>query len=86
MCRTFVGRKSCFSNCICDQSFCQCDVVNDLTATKLEGYCEQQGFIGSFLTSAKENIGVEEAFKSLANHVTQFTAIFKFFMLANLRN
>lgn len=51
----------------------QCDqqkegIVN--TPVKMDEYCREKGFAGWFETSAKENINIEEAARSLVNKVT----------------
>lgn len=50
----------------------QCDqqkegVVNQ--PAKMDEYCREKGFAGWFETSAKENINIEEAARSLVNKV-----------------
>lgn len=47
----------------------QCDIDNKLGDDKLYDLETNNGFVGSFRTSAKESVGIEEAFKFLANTV-----------------
>uniref|UniRef100_A0A8R1DVQ8 Ras-related protein Rab n=1 Tax=Caenorhabditis japonica TaxID=281687 RepID=A0A8R1DVQ8_CAEJA len=47
----------------------KCDVDNQLGDDKLYDLETSHGFVGSFRTSAKESVGIEEAFKFLANTV-----------------
>lgn len=51
----------------------QCDqqkegIVN--TPPAMDEFCKEKGFTGWFETSAKENINIEEAARSLVNKVT----------------
>ena len=47
----------------------QCDMENELTDEELENLEEENGFIASFRTSAKDNFGIDEAFRCVANKV-----------------
>jgi hypothetical protein len=38
----------------------------------LARYCDEYGFIAAFRTSAKENIGIDDACRALTTHVTLF--------------
>ncbi|XP_069363313.1 uncharacterized protein Rab32 isoform X2 [Maniola hyperantus] len=49
----------------CDQQ--KEGIVN--SATKMDEYCREKGFAGWFETSAKENINIEEAARSLVNKI-----------------
>ncbi|GBP13325.1 Ras-related protein Rab-32 [Eumeta japonica] len=49
----------------CDQQ--KEGIVN--SPTKMEEYCREKGFAGWFETSAKENINIEEAARSLVNKI-----------------
>lgn len=40
-----------------------------MTDEKLIEYCKKEGFVGGFRTSAKANIGIEEAFRYLTGRV-----------------
>ncbi|CAP23111.2 Protein CBR-GLO-1 [Caenorhabditis briggsae] len=46
-----------------------CDIENQLGDDKLYDLETNNGFVGSFRTSAKESVGIEEAFKFLSNTV-----------------
>lgn len=43
----------------------------------MDEYCREKGFAGWFETSAKENINIEEAARSLVNKVS---ILFKYFL------
>ncbi|ULT80388.1 hypothetical protein L3Y34_010747 [Caenorhabditis briggsae] len=47
----------------------KCDIENQLGDDKLYDLETNNGFVGSFRTSAKESVGIEEAFKFLSNTV-----------------
>ncbi|PAV70622.1 hypothetical protein WR25_02031 [Diploscapter pachys] len=47
----------------------KCDMENELTDEELENLEEENGFIASFRTSAKDNFGIDEAFRCVANKV-----------------
>lgn len=42
---------------------------------KMDEFCREKGFAGWFETSAKENINIEEAARSLVNKVSQLPRI-----------
>lgn len=42
----------------------------------MDEYCKEKGFAGWFETSAKENINIEEAARSLVNKVRDFLMAF----------
>ena len=37
--------------------------------SEIDKFCQEQGFIGWYETSAKENINIDEAFKALVEKV-----------------
>eukprot|EP01088_Endostelium_zonatum_P001685 TRINITY_DN12036_c0_g1_i1.p1 TRINITY_DN12036_c0_g1~~TRINITY_DN12036_c0_g1_i1.p1 ORF type:complete len:216 (-),score=27.11 TRINITY_DN12036_c0_g1_i1:39-686(-) len=43
----------------------------DKSASEIKEFCEKNGFIGWFETSAKDNYGIESACKTLVQHVMQ---------------
>ncbi|VDM40671.1 unnamed protein product [Toxocara canis] len=47
----------------------KCDIENNVTDEMLAESCKKESFIGAFRTSAKDNIGIEESFRFLAQHV-----------------
>ncbi|VDD97037.1 unnamed protein product [Enterobius vermicularis] len=49
----------------------KCDVENNVTDEKLIEYCKKEGFVGGFRTSAKANIGIEEAFRYLTGRIIE---------------
>ena len=55
----------------------QCDMPKDgvvADAAKMDEFCKEQGFIGWFETSAKENIGIDEAAQFLVSKVREWLA------------
>ena len=56
--------------------FLQCDrldtdSISDIR-NKLDKYCKRHGYLGWFKTSAKENIGIDEAVRCLVAKVISF--------------
>ena len=52
----------------------KCDLANESflgDITQLDDYCREKGFLAWFKTSAKENIGINEAARFLVAKVTQ---------------
>lgn len=47
----------------------KCDMENALREDSLHNLEVENGFIGAYRTSAKENVGVEEAFRQLVDQV-----------------
>ncbi|VDK43716.1 unnamed protein product [Anisakis simplex] len=47
----------------------KCDIKNNISDEMLNECCKRGSFISAFHTSAKDNIGVEEAFRYLAEHI-----------------
>lgn len=41
-----------------------------MTEDLLAEYCKKESFIGAFRASAKDNFGIEEGFRFLAEHVS----------------
>lgn len=58
---------------LCNNFVPQCDqqkegIIN--SPAKMDEYCREKGFAGWFETSAKENINIEEAARSLVHKVS----------------
>ena len=58
----------------------QCDQVSEglyNNITQMNEYCAEKGFAGWFETSAKENIGIDEAASFLVNKVSFNQTVFE---------
>ena len=52
--------------------------------TQMNEFCAEKGFVGWFETSAKENIGLDEAATFLVNKVSFYYRVAKFYARKNL--
>ena len=48
---------------------CDCLVLNDLENLNIDKFCADNDFVGWFKTSAKDNIGIEDAVTLLVNEI-----------------